>query len=33
MCAELLSVSVCNNGIAIDPTTGNVLVVSGKYDR
>jgi len=25
--AELLSVSVCNNGIAIDPTTGNVFVV------
>ena len=31
--AELLSVSVCNNGVAIDPTTGNVLVVSWKYDR
>jgi hypothetical protein len=31
--AELLSVSVCNNGVAIDPTTGNIFVVSWKYDR
>ena len=31
--AELLSVSVCNNGIAIDPTTGNVFVLSWRYDR
>jgi hypothetical protein len=31
--AELLSISVCNNGIAIDPTSGNVLVLSWRYDR
>jgi hypothetical protein len=31
--AELLSVSVCNNGIATDPATGNIFVVSWKYDR
>ncbi len=31
--AELLSISVCNNGIAVDPTSGNVFVLSWRYDR